>query len=435
MTMISAMADPARLPPSLWAATAAPALELPSLAGEKRANICVIGGGFTGLAASLAAAKAGATVILLEASEPGWGASGRNGGQVIPGFKWDPDDILKAFGPSQGEKIIAFGAASADVVFQLIKDYGIDCAASRRGWLQAVHSRKMIPTVQSRVEQWQARGQPVEFLDASETRRLSGTGAYEGALLDRRGGVLNPLSYARGLARAAISEGVDIYMSSPAVAVERQGQGWLTKTAQGRVVSDKIILCTNGYGRDLLPHLERTVIPVASFIVATKPLSGNVASSILPDGQGTSDTRRLLLYCRKDPAGRLVVGGRGRFADPVSPADFAHVEKATRSLFPQLGSVPFEFRWSGRVAVTVNHFPHVIEPEPGLIGVMGYNGRGVAMASALGGATGTYAANGDAASLPIPLSKTREIPFYGLRRAYVAAASAWYRGLDALNLP
>lgn len=428
------MADTSRLPPSLWAATAEETWSGTGLEGEHRFDMVIVGGGFTGLSAALHASQSGARVCVLEAAEPGWGASGRNGGQVIPGFKWDPDELVAKFGKAAGERLVTFAGAAPDMVFDLIRQHDIKCEASRHGWLQAVHSEMAVKAVMQRVEQWQARGAPVGFVQGDEARALIGSPAYVAALIEPRGGKLNPLSFARGLARAATSAGATISPGSPVTRLERVGSKWIATTPVATVSADKVLLATNGYTDGLWPGLRQTVIPVASFIVASRPLPAHVRQSILPQGHVISDTRRLLTYSRLDEAGRLVVGARGKWQDPMRRADFDHVVRQLHDLFPQVGEIgDVEFFWSGRVAITPDFLPHVHEPASGMLIVLGYNGRGVAMATAMGAAAGKHAVNGDRQELPLPGSAISPIPFHGARRGYVAAMSAWYRMLDGLE--
>ncbi|MGI9413481.1 MAG: NAD(P)/FAD-dependent oxidoreductase, partial [Hyphomicrobiales bacterium] len=426
-------ADPARLPPSLWAASAEAAVETGPLEGTETCDIAIVGGGFTGLSAALHARLAGASVCLVEAGEPGWGASGRNGGQVIAGLKWSPQEAVAKFGRERGERLVAFSARGPDLVFELIEKYGIECEARRAGWLQAVHSEAAMRPSRALAEQWQSRGEDVEFLGADEARRLLGSEGYIGALHDKRCGSVNPLSYARGLARAAISEGARIFTRSEVVSLERGDGKWSVATAKGKLVADRVILATNAYGGDIYGKLGRSYFPVNSFIVATRPLSQNVLSSILPEGHCMSDTRKFLIYARTDDAGRFVVGGRGSHHDPDGAGDFTHVEQAMHKLYPQVGDVEFDHRWSGRIAITPDMYPHVHEPEPGLTIALGYNGRGVALATALGGAMGRHAVSGDASELPVPVSSIKAIPFHGAQRLYLAAVTMWYRTLDAIS--
>lgn len=426
------MADRARLPPSLWAATAEPAPDTPPLEGEHRFDIAIVGGGFTGLSAALHAAQSGARAVVLEAAEPGWGASGRNGGQVIPGLKWDPDEIVRKFGAERGERIVAAVGSAAEFVYNLIRRHGIACDLGREGWIQGAHSLSAFRVLERRARQWQARGAPVELLGGETASRLIGARGYAGGLLDRRGGRLQPLSYARGLARAAQSAGALVCGRSPAISLLRQGGGWLVETPDARVRCDKVLLATNAYADMLMPALQQSLLPVASFIVATEPLTDNVRATILPEGHVMSDTRKLLAYARLD-GGRLMVGGRGSYHDPRSDSDFHHVETLLRQLYPQVGDPRIAWRWSGRVAITPDFLPHVHEPMPGFVAVAGYNGRGVAMASRMGAAAARYMVGGERDDLILPISPVRPIPFHGLRRLYLAAATTWYRLQDRLS--
>ena len=426
----SPMADPDRLPPSLWAATATPAPETPPLAGDHHFDIAVVGGGYTGLSAGLHAAGLGARAVVLETSEPGWGASGRNGGQIIAGMKWDPDELVTKLGTERGERLVAAAGGAADFVLDLIRCHRIDCEAEQSGWVHACHSQKALEAARKRVIQWQARSAPVELVGAPEVVRLIGAEGYAGGLLDRRGGKLQPLSYARGLARAAQAAGAVVCGRSPVTSLEREGSAWVLKTPRAKVRCDKVVLATNAYSGELHRALAHSLLPVASFVMATEPLSEDLRRSILPEGHVTSDTRKLLTYSRLDGEGRLVIGGRGSYSDPTGPEDFRHVHDILLRLFPRLGEPRIAFRWSGRVAVTPDFLPHVHEPAEGLMAAVGYNGRGVAMASVLGAAVGRYAVDGDRDALPLPLTPIRPIPFHGLQRLYLAAATAWYRLQD-----
>jgi len=196
------MIDPS-LPKSLWAATACAAPETPPLEGECTTDVAVVGGGFTGLSAALHLAEGGARTILLEAAEPGWGASGRNGGQVICGLKLDPDELIAKYGAERGERLVEFAGGAADLVFDLVSRHEIDCHAERSGWIQGVHATSKMPLAERRAEQWARRGARTEVVSRQRMAELTGTERYAGGWIDHRGGVLQPLSYARGLAAAA----------------------------------------------------------------------------------------------------------------------------------------------------------------------------------------------------------------------------------------
>jgi glycine/D-amino acid oxidase-like deaminating enzyme len=420
------------LPRSLWAATAQVAPPTPPLQGEARAELAIVGGGFTGLSAALHAAEAGADVALLEAGEPGWGASGRNGGQVIPGLKHLPSALEAKFGPDLGARMAEFSQGSADFLFRLIERHRIDCNAVRTGWIRAAHSQRALEETQAQGEELRSRGAPVELLDRAAIERLTGTDGYLGGFLDRRGGALNPLGLARGIAKAAQAAGARIHDASPARRLERDGEGWCISTNSGTVHADRVILATNAYTDELWPGLRRTVIPVTSVQVATTPLSDNVRGSILPEGHVLSDTRRLLLYFRLDPHGRLVFGGRGSVRDAAEAAAQERIDGVMRSVFPRVAEQKREFAWAGKVAVNLDVLPHVSRLAPGLFSAMGYNGRGVAMATTLGAAVGKQVAR-QLDPFPFPVEEMRPIPLHALRLPIIAAAAQYYRLRDALG--
>jgi len=391
----------------------------------------VIGGGYAGLSTALHLAERGVKTIVLEAEEPGYGGSGRNGGQVIPGLKYDPDDLETMFGPERGPKLVAFAGRTADAVFDLINKHRMDVAHVRNGWIQGAHSKASVEETRSRAEQWARRSAPVEVFDKAETDRHLGTTQYLGSWIDRRGGAVQPLAYARGLARAALAAGATIHGDTRATKLERDGSRWLVSTERGpRVNADRIVMCTNGYADELWPGVRRSVIAPNSYQIATEPLSDNIRKSILPFGQISSDARKLLLYFRLDDRGRLLLGGRGPLREPRDPSDWAHLEAMLPRLFPQVAGAAIEYRWCGRVTVTRDFLPHLHEPAPGLLIDIGCMGRGVGLQTALGQAIADYVATGNAGALPLPLQPLRPLPLHALHKMYFAAAVAWYRFLD-----
>src|SRR5438132_1844110 len=395
------MVDPFPLAPALWTATAPSAPPTPPLETSARADVCVIGAGYAGLSTALALAERGVQTIVLDAREPGWGGSGRNGGQVIPGLKYDPDKLEAMFGPERGPWLVDFAGRAGDAVFDLIARHAMDVPHTRSGWIQGAHSQASVEVVKRRAAQWQRRGADVSFLDKAETDRHLGTTQYLASWIDRRGGAVQPLAYVRGLARPAQAAGAVIHGGTPATGLERRDGRWLVATRGGaRVTADQVVMCTNAYAGDLWPRLKRTVIAPHSYQIATVPLSDNVRKSILPFGQVSSDARRLLVYFRLDDQGRLLVGGRGPLREPQGDADWAHLEAMLPRLFPQAQGTPIAFRWCGRVAITRDFLPHLHAPAPGLLIDIGCMGRGIALQTAMGQAVAAYVVTGDESALP-----------------------------------
>jgi len=417
---------------SLWYATAAPGPVLGQLTESVRAEVTVIGAGYTGLSAALHLAEAGRDVVVLDAAEVGERASGLNGGQVIPGVKHDPDTLEELFGPVVGSRLIDTVAAGADVVFDLIGKHEIACAATRTGWIQPATSPSALEAIAARVGQWRRRGADVELLSAAETARLTGSQRYAGGWIDRRGGTLQPLSYVRGLARAARGAGVRIFSRTPATDLEETVHEWRVQTPHGSVVSGTVILATDAYTGRLVDPLRRTLIPVPSFQVATEPIPEKLRQTILPEGQSASDTWHLLRYFRVDATGRLVMGSRGTFADVPVAVAARHHYRAVREIFPQLAGIRYEYHWGGLVGMTRDHLPHLHEVAPGLITGLGYNGRGVAMATVMGRVLADWALGVPGPELAFPVTPLIPIPLHRFNQFGARMAVQGLRAMDGL---
>jgi glycine/D-amino acid oxidase-like deaminating enzyme len=375
--------DPLPHAASLWADTAqqAPATQ-PLAPGEHRAELVVVGGGFGGLSAALHAAEKGVNVILLEAADIGWGASGRNNGQVIPSLtRADPDILIQEFGPAKGEALVAVLRDSASTVFDLIRKHKIECEAVQNGWLQPAHRRSRLAVSRSRHEQWRRRGAPVELLDQDQVAAITGSRYWFGGWQNPTGGHINPLGFARGLARAAIAAGARIHTRSAVTHLQRQGDGWKISTANGVVSSPRVILATQGYTEffapTLWPGLAQSVVPARSYQMATQVLPADIRATILPQDHAMSDTQGDLHFARFDARGRLVTGG-----SLIIPLGFdarlrQRIGARLHKLFPQLdalGKVDFDYVWHGVFAATPDKLPRFHRLDEGLYSWMGSTG-------------------------------------------------------------
>lgn len=425
----------AHMPPSLWADTAPSSPSRPSLEGNARTDVLVIGGGFTGLAAALSLAERGIDTVLLESYVIGWGASGRNGGQVIPGLKYDPEELVARYGLEHGQKMIDIGGRNADVVFELVRRHGIACDARQQGWIQPAATQSGLRTIEERARQWADQGVGVTWLDRDECAKRLGTNAYLGGWLDPRAGGLNPLAYARGLADAAEKAGARLFERSKVAGMNRvAGQWHVDLDNGGKVMADQVLICTNGYSDELQKGLAKSIIAANSYQIATRPLSESESKTILPGGEVVSDARKLLLYFRRDSTGRLLMGGRGPFHEPRGEQDFRHLQRAIAKLYPTLEKVEIDYRWAGRVALTRDTLPHVHQPAPGLLAALGYNGRGVAMGTHLGKLIGeSWGKAAFEEVLPFPITPIQPIPLHGLQRLYVGTVVSYYRLRDWLE--
>lgn len=419
------MIDRQPLPRSLYADTARPRPPESTLEGDLTTRIAIVGGGFTGLSAALHLAKAGVEAVVIEANEVGWGASGRNGGQVNPGLKWEPDQLEAGFGPDLGRRMAALGGTAPDLVFSLIEEHRIACDPARGGTIRAAVKPKSEAGIRAYAEQWRARGAPVDLVDASAAERLTGTGFYPLAVHDRRGGNLNPLGYARGLAEAALKNGARIFSGVRARRLHQSGAGWVLETPTGAVRADRVILATNGYSDDLWPGLRRSVIPVFSSIAATEPLSGNLAASIMPARASLYEMSAAYSYYRMDADGRLLMGGRGVMRPSSEFSDYRGLIRHAERLFPALRGQRWSHCWNGQTAITPDQLPHVHEPAAGIHIGLGYNGRGVAMATAMGRMLARRAAGGSVEELDLPVTKIRPITGHVAWPLAVSARLKW----------
>jgi sarcosine oxidase len=417
---------------SLWSATAPAGPRCEPLTGAQRAQAAVIGAGYTGLSAALHLAEAGREVVVVEAVDVGERASGLNGGQVIAGVKPDPDMLERLLGPYAGGRLVATTGTGPDLVFELIARHGIECEAKRTGWLQPATSVAALEQLARRVEQWLRRGAPVSLLSRSEVLQLTGSAIYCGGLLDRRGGTVQPLAYVRGLAQAVLRAGGRIHTHSPALRLTRRAGSWSIDTPQGSVSAPVVIIATDAYTDAVSEELRRTIVPVPSFQVATAPIPAELRSTILPEGQAASDTWHLLRYFRLDAGGRLVLGSRGTFSQSPQLRDVQYHYNAVHEIYPQLKGIPFEYHWGGLVAMTQDQLPHLHEPAPGLLAGLGYNGRGVAMATVMGRLLARRALGAQVAELGFPVSPVTPVPFHALSGVGARATIQYLRFIDGL---
>ncbi len=424
--------DAGSLPETLYRQTASPAPVTNPLDGPAHADVCVIGAGFTGLSAALTLAERGAKVMVLEAREIGFGASGRNGGQVNPGLKLNPDQVERDFGPDLGSRMVAFAGAAPDHLFGLIERYGIACEAKRSGTLRAAVHPRHVAAVQETCRQLEARGAPVEFLGPAQVAGLTGTDRYQGAMLDHRGGSVNPMSLVRGIATAAIKMGVVVHENTRAKGLKRSGQSWAVMTAGGAVTAAQVVIATNGYSDDLWPGLRRSIVPVFGAIAASEPLPDKLAKGVMPGGQVLYESGTVTVYYRIDAARRLLIGGRGPLREVTATREISHLLRYADTLWPTIRGVAWTHAWGGQLAMTVDHYPHLHVPEPGIWICLGYNGRGVAMATALGAHLGRRLSA--ATEKPaMPITPIREIPAHRLWKLGVYAAITHGRVMDWLG--
>ncbi|RNJ45002.1 oxidoreductase [Mesorhizobium erdmanii] len=399
-------------PKSLYRETAGGIGDYCALAGAQRARVAIVGGGFTGLSTALHLAEAGDDVAVLEAQQPGWGASGRNGGQVNPGLKYDPDTIEAMFGPELGPRMIDFSYGAPDFTFGLIRRLSIACEARQNGTIRAAIRPKPEAAVRTTAAQCERRGMPVSMMDAQAMATRTGTGRYIAGMFDARGGDLHPLKYTIGLAAAARNAGARIFGGSEVLSLKREAGRWVLKTANGSVSAEKVLVATNGYTGGLWPDLEQSLVPLFSAIAATEPLAPAAAAAILPERPVVYEAGNITVYYRIDAQNRLLMGGRGPMKPIGDASAIRYLTDYALRLWPALAGVRWTHGWNGRVAITKDHLLHIHEPEDGVLICLGYNGRGVAMASAMGAALAQRLQGRETSPFPMPISTLKPIRFH-----------------------
>ena len=429
-------------PPSLWAATAPAGSALPALEGDQTSDVVIVGAGFTGLSTAIHLREMGVATTVIEAAEPGWGASGRNNGQVIPTLAGhDPSAMVKRHGEA-GERFNAVLRDSAAYLFDLVRKHAIPAEAEQAGWVQPVHSPGRFKLAEKRVREWSAIGAPVELLDRAAVSAMLGSDAWFGGFWNRTGGHINPLALTRGLADVALRLGAAIYARSPAISFSLANGRWTVKTANGSVTAPAFVLATNAYTgefAELAPAIAHEVIPVLSWQMATRPIGDNVARTIIPDRQAMSDTHRELYFARWDARNRLVTGGAAVFPGEGGANLRKPVAERLKRLWPQIGDVEFDYVWSGYVGMTPDNllrpevpgFPRIHRLGPNGFAWVGCNGRAVALSISLGRELARATQNAAIETLGLPLSEPRPWPLQGAIRKVAPFALPLYRRLDA----
>ncbi|WP_121631736.1 NAD(P)/FAD-dependent oxidoreductase [Tropicibacter alexandrii] len=362
--------------PDSWYAASTEALaQFPAIEGEVRADVCVVGGGYTGLSAALHLAEAGLDVVLLEAHRVGFGASGRNGGQLGSGQRLDQMKLEGLIGRDDARRMWDFGEAAKALVRDLVARHGIDCHL-RDGVAWAGSSDGSVRDLHDYAEHMSARyGYGLEVLGREAFQALCPSPGLVGGVLDMGAAHLHPLALALGLARAADAAGARVFERSLVTRIEH-GTKVRVETAQGAVIADHLILGCNGYLGGLEPRVATRVMPINNFVVATEPL-GARAQEVLTRDVAVCDDRFVVNYWKLSHDGRLLFGG-GESYGYRFPSDIrATVRKPLTQVYPHLRDVKLDYAWGGTLAITMKRLPHLARLAPNVLSVSGYSGHGV----------------------------------------------------------
>ncbi len=420
---------------SLWAVTAAVP---PSFAGRPlpaSADIVVIGGGYTGISAALRLAKHGARASVLEGRTIGWGASSRNGGQVLTGLKHSAPDLVSSLGIARAHALHAASVKTIACVEAIIAEERIECDYTRCGHLAAAVKPAHFEGLK-RTQETLARDldHPTRLVPKADLRSELGTDFYQGALVDERSGGLHPAKYINGLAQAAARAGADLHEATAVTGIERAPDGFRVRTDRGVIQCQDVFVATNGYTGKITPQLQRRIIPLGSYIIATEPLEPELGQRLIPHQRMVFDTKNFLFYFRLSSDNRMVFGGRAAFFPATANTIRRSADMLRRDMimvFPELRDVALAYAWGGIVDFTFDLYPHAGQID-GMWYAMGYAGHGVAMATFLGQQLADCML-GRGGDNPFERMRFPTIPLYNGKPWFLPVAAAWYRFLDIIS--
>jgi glycine/D-amino acid oxidase-like deaminating enzyme len=394
---------------NLWRASSTVHVEAPPLTADADADLVIIGGGFTGNAAALEAARRGASVIVLEAESVGHGGSGRNVGLVNAGLWLPPRDVVAQMGQEAGLKLIGLLADAPKLVWSLIERENIDCEATPNGTLHLAHSAAGLRNLEERHRQGVELGAPIQLFDAAETARRTGSRAFHGSLFDPRAGTIQPLSYARGLACAALRAGARLHEQTAVSRVELVGDHWQVMANGYTVRAGSLLLATNAYfnGVDIAVRPQFVAVNYCQF--ATAPMPKSLLAGILSGGEGCWDTALVMSSFRTDREGRMILGGIGDAGGRGAAVHAGWARRKLRQVYPQLAGLTFEYSWHGRIAMTSDHIPKIVRLGSSAYACFGYSGRGIGPGTVFGTRVAASLLDGCENGLPVaPVDNHRE---------------------------
>ena len=415
----------------MWS-EAYPLTRLPTYPLPTFTDVAIIGGGYTGLAAARALARRGADVTVLEQSHLGWGASSRNGGFVLQGYKPGMEELARMVGNDRAKRMFQLTLDAMRLLERTITEEKIACDFSRCGALTLAAKGSHLPNLQrsARFLKQQLHYE-TELLESSDLSREIGSMRYHGGLLDPGGCSLQPAKYVQGLAHAAGRAGARLLEQTEVTRLQKRRAVFEVQTSRGSLRAREVLAATNGYTPPALGQLRRRVIPIGSYIIATEPLTDDMAARLIPRGRVLSDTKNLLYYFRLSADKRMVFGGRASFT-PASPRRSAAILRAGMvEVFPELADTKVEYAWSGKVAYPMDHLPHTGQLG-GIYYSMGYCGHGVALATYLGTRMGEVIAG--SGQLPdLGGKRFKAVPLYSGFPWFLPLVGGYYRIRDWLS--
>ncbi|TVQ84659.1 MAG: FAD-binding oxidoreductase [Micavibrio sp.] len=420
----------ARYPESYYAATANPAPERPALEGEKSFDICIVGAGYSGLVTGLFLAEKGYKVAVLESEKVGWGASGRNGGQLINGYSRGFDDIKKAWGAETAAAIVEMSFDGADILRDKVKTYDIKCDLKSTGSFFAAYTPAQMKDLEHEKAVWERFGHTaLELVGPEGMAEIVDSKVYCGGMLDRWGGHMHPLNLALGEAAAIEKLGGTIFENSRVTSVDYDKDKPEVHTARGKITADFVVICGNGYLDRTVPELRGKVMPVSSQVITTEILGEEYCKKLMPPDFCIEDCNYILDYYRITGDHRLLFGGGIVYGGETSADIESSLRKRMVKVFPELEKTKIDYAWSGTMAFTFRRMPHIGRLSPGVYFVQGYSGHGVTPTHLVGKLLAEAIA-GQSAGFDV-FASLKHYPFPGGRmfRVPLTVMGAWFYAL------
>ncbi|WP_042347031.1 NAD(P)/FAD-dependent oxidoreductase [Bacillus massiliigorillae] len=417
---------------SLWTATAKPKKNRPALVGKEQTDVVIVGAGFTGISAALHLQQKGYNSVVLEQETVGWGASGRNGGMLLPGYKPTLVELADKWGVDEAKQLNDLSIESLRLVEQLTKDYQIDCSLQKTGHVVAAFKQKHFEGMKKESEFINKHfGYETKIIEKNDMGKVIASKAYHGGLEDPLSYSFHPLNYVRGLAEAAESHGAKIFEKSKVINIKRESGYVEVFTESGSVKAKELILATDAYSESITKPLHKGILSISSQIIATESLPESTLKKLLPKGQMIFDTSNFLYYFRRTPDSRIAFGG-GDIIPNRGESVYKEVYDAMINVFPELKGCKVNYRWDGLIGVTRDMFPVLGRMEDGTFFAAGYCGHGASLATLFGKLLAQFIVKESENLYRFGEMKLKPFPLSSQKGLLINLASKYHRLLDWL---
>jgi len=418
---------------SLWKATANCYTKGTPLEGNVEADVVIIGAGFTGLSSAYHLQKLGRSAIVIEQETIGYGASGRNGGMVLPGYKPTMQELTKKYGTDEAKQLNDLSLRSVQLVKSINEEHQINCDFRRTGHIVTAYKAKHFEELKNESDYLNEHfGYESRVLDKNQMHQEIDSPLYHGCLVDNSSYSFHPLNYAIGLGEAAKSVGAKIFEHSKALSIEYGQNNVKVVTEKGTVTARDIIVATDGYSGKIINELNKGVLPISARIIATEQLPESVVNSVIPKDRMVFDTSHFLYYFRRTPDNRIVFGG-GDIRPNLGEEGYQSVYDAMVKIMPKLAGSKIDYRWGGFIGVTVDTFPLIGKSKEGAYFATGYSGHGASLSTLFGKLLAQWIITGDAGGFRFEKERLKSFPLYNQKTLLVNLAHISFKMLDMIG--